>query len=451
MQQNKNKHPVKIDTSYFGRPAPQAKELEEAVLGALLVDKNVITAIADILNIDSFYDERHQVVYEAMLQLYAKANPIDLLTVSQELRQMGKLEVVGGSFYLTELANRVASAANVEYHARIVLQKYIARELISIGQQAIEGGYDEQSDIFEELLNIEARIASLTARNGSAIINATKAIIDTLSDKTKVEYLPQPIHKLEEHVPGFFAMDFMLINARPGVGKTSFALQVQYALAKQGYCTAFISIEMPVEHLVNYMATQNANIPSLSLRTKEYTTDEELRIDAFIESLRVKELPFLLFVPENNRIESLLSTMRKMVAMGVKTFFIDYLQQLRTMKDGKPNEVMENVCMYLKEFCKREKVTVVALSQLNADKTNTAGGDGAIRYADASIWLYKSSEDPDTAECLPNSDESSEGYVTFEIKKNRNGGTGKVYLQFDGERKMFINHKTNNDEVPEFL
>jgi replicative DNA helicase len=223
---NKNT-PAKIDPSYFGKSAPQAKELEEAVLGALLVDKNVITVLVDILQEESFYDERHKVVYRAMLRLFEKGNPIDLLTVSQELRQMGSLETIGGAFYLTELANRVASAANVEYHSRIVLQKFLQRELIQLGTEVINDAFDETGDVFELLERTEQTLFKIAERNVSRGVVSLGVLLESVKEqiknaanqKTGLSGVPTGFTALDRLTNGWQKSDLIIVAARPAMGK----------------------------------------------------------------------------------------------------------------------------------------------------------------------------------------------------------------------------------------
>ncbi len=223
----------KVNSPEYGKLPPQATDLEEAVLGALMLDKEALTDVIDILKKESFYKEDNKLIYESILSLFEKSEPIDILTVTQELKKQGNLEIVGGAFYIAQLTNRVASSANVEYHARIIAQKHIQRELIKISSDTIKEAYDETVDVFDLLDSAESRLFEVAEGNirksyegmNKLLHKAIKKLED-ISKKDGTSGVPTGFRALDKVTGGFQPSDMIVIAARPGMGKTAFVLSL---------------------------------------------------------------------------------------------------------------------------------------------------------------------------------------------------------------------------------
>ena len=237
----------------FGKVQPQARSLEEAVLGAMMLDKDAVAMVIDILQPESFYVEAHKHVYKAICTLFEKSNPVDLLTVTEELKKMAVLETVGGPFYLVELTNRVASSANIEYHARIVAQKHIQRELIRVSTETIKDSYEDTTDVFDLLDKAEQNLFAITEKNlsrgtmsMSTLVNMSIKQFEELSKKADgLTGVPTGFTGLDRVTSGWQPSDLIIVAARPGMGKTSFTLAITKNAAldfNQG--VAFFSLEM---------------------------------------------------------------------------------------------------------------------------------------------------------------------------------------------------------------
>ena len=228
----------KIDKSRIislekGKIPPQALDLEEAVLGAMMIDKKGIDDVIDILHPEAFYDSKHNLIYEAIYALFQNSEPIDLLSVSSRLKKDGKLDLAGGDFYLIRLTQKVASSAHIEFHARIILQKYIQRKLISISNDIIENAYDETTDVFDLLDDAEAKLFEVTQGNlkkgsedaGNLVKQALKKIQD-ISNQDGMSGLATGFTKLDALTSGWQPSDLIIIAARPGMGKTAFVISM---------------------------------------------------------------------------------------------------------------------------------------------------------------------------------------------------------------------------------
>ncbi|MGB5404825.1 MAG: DnaB-like helicase N-terminal domain-containing protein, partial [Robiginitalea sp.] len=221
-----------------GKIPPQAVDLEEVVLGAMMIDKKGVDEVIDILHRDVFYKEGHRYIYEAIFKLFESSQPVDLLTVSAQLKTDGKLEVAGGDFYLIKLTQKVASSAHIEFHARIILQKYIQRSLIKISSEIIEEAYDEATDVFDLLDNAESKLYEVTqgnlkrsAETAQNLVIQAKKKIEEISNKEGLSGIPSGFDKVDRLTSGWQPSDLILIAARPGMGKTALTLSMARNIA----------------------------------------------------------------------------------------------------------------------------------------------------------------------------------------------------------------------------
>ena len=243
----------------YGRVLPQASELEEAVLGAIMVDKDGLAAVNSILRPDSFYVEAHRIIFEHMEALFKNTQPVDLLTIHEALRKSNKLETIGGISYLMQLSNKVASAANIEYHARIVAQKFVQRELIKVSSLTIKDAFEDTKDIFDMLDEAEKSLYEITDKNISRSFESLRSLVVRTRDEIEIiaqnqqdgiTGVPTGFSELNKITGGWQPSDLIILAARPGMGKTAFVLSLARNAAIEGKGVAVFSLEMGNTQLV---------------------------------------------------------------------------------------------------------------------------------------------------------------------------------------------------------
>jgi replicative DNA helicase len=360
----------------FGKVQPQAIPLEEAVLGALMLDKNALANIMDIIRADSFYTDSHRLIYTAMMRLFQRSHPIDLLTVTEELRKSGDLEAIGGAYYLVELTNKVTSAANIEYHARIIAQKHIQRELIRVSTQIIQDSYDETTDVFNLLDEAEKNLFSITEQNLSRGVEnlgslTTKALkqLEELKDKPDgLTGIPSGFTHLDRLTAGWQPSDLIILAARPGMGKTSLVLALARNAAmdfKKG--VAIFSLEMSNIQLVHRLLSLEAEIPGTKLRNGKLEGHEWQQLHTAIEHL--SEAPIYIDdTPGINIFELRAKCRRLKMQHDIQLVVIDYLQLMSggvENQRGNREQEVSAISRSLKGMAKELNVPVIALSQLS--------------------------------------------------------------------------------------
>lgn len=360
----------------FGKVQPQAIPLEEAVLGALMLDKNALANIMDIIRADSFYLDAHRLIYTAMMRLFQRSHPIDLLTVTEELRKSGDLEAIGGAYFLVELTNKVTSAANIEYHARIVAQKHIQRELIRVSTQIIQDSYDETTDVFNLLDDAEKNLFSITEQNlsrgveniGSLTTKALKQLEELKDKEDGLTGIPSGFTFLDRITSGWQPSDLVILAARPGMGKTSFVLALARNAAmdfKKG--VAIFSLEMSNIQLVHRLISLEAEIAGTKLRNGKLEGHEWQQLHTAIEHL--SEAPiFIDDTPGINIFELRAKCRRLKMQHDIQLVIIDYLQLMSGGTDnqrGNREQEVSAISRSLKGMAKELNVPVIALSQLS--------------------------------------------------------------------------------------
>ena len=360
----------------FGKVQPQAIPLEEAVLGAVMLDKNALPNIMDIIRSESFYVDAHRMIFSAMMRLFQRSHPIDLLTVTEELRKSGELEAVGGAYYLVDLTNKVTSAANIEYHARIVAQKHIQRELIRVSTQIIQDSYEETTDVFTLLDDAEKNLFSITEQNLSRGVEnlgalTTKALkqLEELSEKEDgLTGIPSGFTHLDRLTSGWQPSDLVIVAARPGMGKTSFVLAMARNAAmdfKKG--VAVFSLEMSNVQLVHRLLSLEAEIPGNKLRNGKLEGHEWQQLHTAIEHL--SEAPiFIDDTPGINIFELRAKCRRLKMQHDIQLVIIDYLQLMSGGTEnqrGNREQEVSAISRALKGMAKELNVPVIALSQLS--------------------------------------------------------------------------------------
>jgi len=437
----------------IGKLPPQAIELEEAVLGAMLLESEALNKVIDILVPESFYKEQNGKVYNAILNLFKANSPVDLLTVTQELKRTGELEFVGGSYYVSALTNRIASSANIDMHARIVAQKFMQRELIRIGTNSIKMAYEDTTDVFDLLDEHEKEITGIVAGlNVSIGYSSSDLYANILERNKRIRENPNVATGIDTGFPSLNSMmngwqnsDLVILAARPGMGKTALALCFAKNAALSGVPTAMFSMEMSAEQLYIRLASLETEIPhSIIKRGMDLDTEKIFKRDMD----KLKSAP--LFIDESGGLSifELRNKARKLKRdKDIKLILVDYLQLMYgTGKEGNREQEISVISRGLKKLAKELNIPIIALSQLSRQVENRPGtskvpqlsdlrDSGSIEQdADMVFFIYNPSVYGITHDAEGN---STEGMVQIINAKNRHGATEDVYLKWIGDLMKF--------------
>ncbi len=442
-----------------GKIPPQAIDLEEVVLGAMMIDKKGVDEVIDILSPDAFYLEKHKHIFEAIFKLFEGSEPIDLLTVSSQLKKDAKLDLVGGDFYLISLTQRVSSSAHIEFHARIILQKYIQRSLIKISNEIIEEAYDETKDVFDLLDNAEAKLYEVTQGNvkkstetAQSLVIQAKKKIEEISNKEGLSGIPTGFDKLDKLTSGWQPSDLIIVAARPGMGKTALTLTMARNIAVDfNQPVAFFSLEMSSVQLITRLISSETGLSSEKLRTGKLEKHEWEQLNVKVKTL--EKAPLFIDDTPSLSIFDLRAKARRLASQyGIKMIMIDYLQLMTaggSQKGGNREQEISMISRNLKALAKELNVPVIALSQLSR-AVETRGGSkrpllsdlresGAIEQdADIVSFIYRPEyykiDEWDDEERSP-----TEGQGEFIVAKHRNGGLENIRLKFIGHLGKFDN------------
>ncbi|WP_295769379.1 replicative DNA helicase [uncultured Mucilaginibacter sp.] len=449
-----------------GKLPPQARDLEEAVLGALMLEKDALSSVIDVLKPEVFYVESHQKIFNAIRILFEKTSPVDILTVTAQLRMQGELEMVGGAFYITELTNRVASAANIEYHARIIIQKYIQRELIRISTDTINLAYEDTTDILELLDRAEKNLFDIAqnnlrrdSRKMDDLMQETLKEIEELKNKTDgLTGIGTGFTDLDRMTSGWQKSDLVIIAARPAMGKTAFVLScARNAAVDFNKPVVVFSLEMSSVQLVNRLISGEAEIEQEKIRKGKMEEWEWQQIHSKIG--RLEAAPLIIDdTPGLNIFEFRAKCRRLKSQHDIQLIIIDYLQLMTGKVDGKGGGNREqeigSISRALKMVAKELQVPVIALSQLSRAVESRPGGSkrpmlsdlresGSIEQdADMVLFLYR----PEYYGLEFDEDNNpTKGVGEVIIAKHRNGETGTVRLKFVGKYVKFADLETSMD------
>ncbi len=455
---NKPRHQSLYDTG--GRVMPQDKDVEEAVLGALMLEKDAYTTVCDILKPECFYEPAHQRIYEAIQSLGASQKPIDMLTVVEQLRLNNTLEEIGGPVVISELTSRVASGAHVEFHARIVAQKYLARELISFAA-SIEGkAFDESNDVDDLLQEAEGKLFEISQRNVKKDVTQIDPVISQAIEQIQaaanrtsgLSGLESGYHELDKLTSGWQNSDLIIIAARPAMGKTAFVLSMAKNMAVN-YNTpvAIFSLEMSNLQLVNRLISNVCELESQKIKSGQLTPMEWDQL-----MTRVKHLfsaPLYIDDTPSLSIFELRTKARRLVREHqVKFIIIDYLQLMNAsgMKFGSREQEVSMISRSLKQLAKELNIPIVALSQLNRSVESRQGGDGkrpqlsdlresgAIEQ-DADIVCFIHRPEYYTRSSEDASGNDIRGLAEFIVAKHRSGSVDDVKMRFKAKFARFEN------------
>ncbi len=451
---------IKVGANEAGKLPPQAQELEDSVLGALMIEKDAYGTVADLLRPEVFYKDQNRVVYEAIRELAAKDQPIDILSVGEKLKNQGMLEKAGGAVYLADLTRRVASTAHLRYHAEVIAKKATARDVIALAAQIEEMGFDETQDVDELMQTAEAGIFEISQRSQKRDVTQIDPVIEEAFKRMEkaakntgsISGIPSGFHALDKITSGWQTPDLVIIAARPAMGKTAFVLSMAKHIAiDREIPTAVFSLEMSNVQLVNRLIMNVCELEGDKIKTGKMTKEDAKRLNTKINIMKGK--PLYLDDTPSLSIFELRSKARKLVREhGVKLIIIDYLQLMNAQGSsfGSREQEVSIISRGLKGLAKELDIPIIALSQLNRGVESRQGIEGktpqlsdlresgAIEQdADMVCFIHRPEyyhiySDDKTGKDL-------RGLAQIIVAKHRNGATDSIWLRFRGKYAKFQN------------
>ena len=446
-----------------GRIPPQAVDLEEAVLGAIMLEQNALTSVVDTLKSEVFYKESHQLIYAAISRLFTKSEPVDILTVTNELKSTGELELVGGAYYITQLTNRVASTANIEHHSKIITQKFIQRELIKISSEIIKDAFEDTTDVFDLLDKAEKNLFAVSENNFRRDYDSMQALVrDAIKDiqsardhEGNLRGVPSGFTDVDRVTAGWQKSDLVILAARPGMGKTAFVLSMARNIAVDfNTPVAVFSLEMSAIQLVTRLISSETQLSADKLKKGNLENYEWEQLNAKIGKLVDAPL-FIDDTPALSIFELRAKCRRLKAQHDIQMIVIDYIQLMSSGGDNKGNREQEisTISRSLKALAKELNVPIITLSQLNRS-VETRGGSkrpilsdlresGAIEQdADLVCFIYR----PEYYKIDQDEEgNSTRGLTELIIAKHRNGALEDIKLQFIDKFAKFTDYEGAGD------
>ncbi len=443
-----------------GKIPPQALDLEEAVLGAMMLEKDKLAAVIELLQPEVFYKTEHQLIFGAIHRLFGQVKPVDILTVTEELRQSGELELVGGPYFIAMLTNRVASSANIEFHTRIILQKYIQRELIRISSEVIKDAYEDTTDVFDLLDKAEGNLFAVSEtslrRNvrsmQSLVKEAVAEITAGMQHEGHLRGVGSGFTEIDRVTAGWQKSDLIILASRPGMGKTAFALTMARNVAVDfKKPVAVFSLEMSAVQLVMRLISSETEISAEKLKRGTLADYEWEQLNSRISGLIDAPL-YIDDTPALTVFELRAKSRRLKAQHNIELIILDYLQLMQGTSEHKGNREQEisNISRSLKSLAKELDIPIIAISQLSREVEkrivkkpilSDLRESGSIEQdADMVIFIYR-------PEYYKVDDEtygsSTEGVAEISIAKNRNGATKDVRLKFLARFAKFTDADVN--------
>jgi len=449
---------------YSNQP-PAALEVEKMVLGAMLIEGEAVPKAMEILKPEYFFDKRHAHIFNSIAALYEASEPVDTVTLYEELKKDGKLEEVGGGAYLSKLSEDISSAANIDYHARVILEKWILRKLISTSFEIATDAYQGRDDVFDLLDQAEAKIFGISEestkesfKSMDKAVREALELIEAIHNKNISTFsVPTSFYELDDMLGGFQKSDLIIIAARPSMGKTAFALSVaRNAAIEHKVPIAVFSLEMSTIQLATRLISAEARINAHSVRTGKFKAEEGAKISRTVHKLSKAPI-YIDDTPGLNVLELRAKARRLKTEKHIGMIIIDYLQLMSGSFRAESRErEISVISRSLKGLAKELDIPVVALSQLNRAVEQTSDKrpmlshlreSGSIEQdADVVLFLYR----PEVydIEQYPDGD-STEGIAEIIIGKQRNGPIGEVKLQFIKDYARFENRELFRTQIPE--
>ncbi|MEL7002225.1 MAG: replicative DNA helicase [Bacteroidota bacterium] len=451
----------------LGKLPPQASDLEEAVLGALMLEKDALTTVIDILKPESFYNDTHTEIYRAIVELFNNSEPVDMRTVANQLRKNGKLEFVGGAYYIAELTSKVSSAANIEYHARIVTEMSIKRELIRVASEIHNDAYEDTTDVFQLLDKTEGALFEISEANirknydnmRSLMAQAISELEERKNHKDGLTGIASGFTALDRVTSGWQRSDLVIIAARPGMGKTAFVVSaLRNAAVDFNHAVAIFSLEMSSVQLVNRLISAEAELESEKIKKGNLAEHEWQQL--IHKTNKLSNAPIFIDDTPALSILELRAKCRRLKAQNdVQLIVIDYLQLMSgdsSKGAGNREQEIASISRALKGIAKELNVPVIALSQLSR-AVETRGGDkrpqlsdlresGSIEQdADMVMFLYRPEYYGITED---ESGMPTVGTGEVIIAKHRSGSLENVNLKFIGKFTKFADLDNHSFDSP---
>lgn len=467
-RKNRKKAPIELNNLVFGKVPPQSRELEEAVLGAVMLEKGAFDTVVEILKPECFYTDAHQRIFTSMMSLANKSMPIDLLTVVEELKFRQELDIVGGAYYISKLTNSVVSSANIEAHSRLILQKFIQRELIRMSGEIITEAYEDSIDVFDLLDDAESKLFNITNNHlrknfdsiDMVLMNTIKRIDDMRSRQEDVTGVPSGYPKLDQVTFGWQNSDLIILAARPSVGKTAFALNLARNAAlhpTKPTGVALFSLEMSSSQLVQRMLSAESEI-WLEKIARGRLEEHEMQQLYKKGIQRLTKAPMFIDDTAALNIFELRAKCRRLKSKhNIGLIIIDYLQLMTGGGDNKNSnreQEISTISRNLKGLAKELQVPIIALSQLSREVEKRKDGakipmlsdlreSGAIEQdADMVMFLYR----PEYYDISANEfGESNKGETHVRIAKHRNGSLENIKLRALLHIQKFIELEENDE------
>lgn len=445
----------KVEDSELGKIPPQALDLEKAVLGAIMLEKNAALEVLDLLKPESFYNPAHQKIFNAIVELSKTYKPIDILTVTEALRQTKELDEVGGAYYISVLTSNIGSAAHIEHHARIIAQKFIQRELIRVSVDIQKQAYDDSIDVLD-LLNFsessifqlaEGNIKSETLKISEVLGAALERIEEASKREDNLSGVPSGFTNLDRITAGWQPSDLIIIAARPSMGKTAFILSMARNMAvNHKVPIGIFSLEMSTLQLVNRLIAAETELSSEKLRSGNLKDYEWTQLDEKTKNLNDAPI-FIDDTPAITLFELRAKCRRLKTQHNIKMIVIDYLQLMTGTPETRGNREQEvsTISRGLKAIAKELDVPIIALSQLNRSVEMRSGDkrpqlsdlreSGAIEQdADLVLFIHRPEKYGITEDSNGN---STKGLAEIIIAKHRNGAITDIQLKFRDELAKF--------------
>jgi len=454
----------------YGRIPPQAMEVERAILGAMMLDPDAIAPAIELIRADSFYDPKNRKVFDSMRNLFERGHPVDVLTVSDELKRLGSLDRVGGSYFLSQLTSEISTAANIEHHARIVVEKSLLRELISTMTRLVGVAYDPSSDAFEVLDQAEREIFDISdnqlrrsSRSLSDVLKETLHRLESIHGKDGgITGVASGFHRIDMMTSGFQPADLIVIAARPSMGKTAFVLRLARNTAldpKNKKGVLIFSLEMSATQLAQRLLTAEARIDAQAARTGRLHDNDWPNLAR--AAGRLSQAPIFIDDSAGLGVLEVRAKARRLKSEhDIGLVIVDYLQLMHGSGDGRQNREQEiaQISRSLKALAKELDIPVIAVSQLSR-AVETRGGDrrpmlsdlresGSIEQdADVVMFIYRAER---YGILVDENGNSTEGLAEVIIGKQRNGPTGMVKLAWLDQYATFENltsyYSSENDD-----
>ncbi|MEI8085030.1 MAG: replicative DNA helicase [Paludibacter sp.] len=450
--------PTPIPANEYGKLPPQAPELEEAVLGAIMIEKDAYSLVSEILKPECFYKVSHQKIFESIMTLAMHQEPVDMHTVTEQLRKSGAIDDVGGPYYITLLTAKVSSAAHLEYHARIIVQKFLARELIRISSEIQTKAFDDKSDVDDLMQEAEGMLFEVSQRNLKKDVTQISPVIDeaikrmqAAANKQGSSGVATGFHGLDKVTSGWQKSDLIIIAARPAMGKTAFVLSMAKNMGVDyNQPVAIFSLEMSNVQLVNRLIMNVCELEGEKVKNGQLDKDEWIKLDKDIKNLI--DAPIYVDDTPSLSVFELRSKARRLVKEhNVQCIIIDYLQLMNAsgMSFGSREQEVSIISRSLKGLAKELDIPIIALSQLNRGVEGRSGLEGKRpqlsdlresgsieQDADMVCFIHRPEYYHLTEDAQGN---SLIGIAEIIIAKHRNGATADVQLKFKNVFAKFMN------------